>query len=119
MSAPAHTVAVLLSEPVVPVVLVVKVAVLGWLVQVPAWSPLKCWWSVNVVGLESVDETVPSVPPRVSVTVTLPSTVVVGAPKVKPAVPLAVPFGVEAAAASQVAVAVLVPEPGSLAKLQV
>ena len=35
-SAPAHTVAELLAEPVVPVVLVVNVAVLGWLVQVPA-----------------------------------------------------------------------------------
>ena len=33
-----------LSEPVVPVVSVVKVAVFGWLVQVPAGSPLKpCW----------------------------------------------------------------------------
>ena len=71
-----------------------------------------------MVGLESVDETVPSVPPSVSVTVTLPSTVVVGAPNAKLAVPFAEPFGVDAAAASQVAVAVLMPEPGSLVKVQ-
>ena len=57
-STPAHTVAELLAEPVVPVVLVVKVAVLGWLVQVPAWSPLKVWLSVSVVGLGSLEETV-------------------------------------------------------------
>ena len=79
-SAPVQAVAVLLAVPVVSVVLVVKVAVLGWLVQVPGWSPLKVWLSVSVVGPGLLEVTVPSVPLRVSVMVALPSTVVVGAP---------------------------------------
>src|SRR5262249_9493375 len=40
-SLPTQTVTVFEALPVVPVVLVLKVAVLSWLVQVPAGSPLK------------------------------------------------------------------------------
>src|SRR6266849_6962915 len=76
-SLPTQTVTVWLAEPVVPMELVVKVAVLLWVVHVPAGS-----WNereyVNVFGLGSVYETVPRLPPSVSVTTTLPSTIVVG-----------------------------------------
>jgi hypothetical protein len=56
-----------------------------------------------------VEQTVPSGPNRLSLTVAQPSTRVVGAVKAKSAVPWAEPFGVKEAPLSQVAVAVLVP----------
>ena len=104
-SLPTHTCTDWLAPPVVPVVFVVKVAVLGCVVQVPAGS-VNVFEYVNVVGLGSVEFTVPREPPNVSVTVMLPSTTVGVAPrKSKPAVPVT---GFPLA----VAVAVLVPARG-------
>ena len=65
---------------------------------------------MKVLGLRSVYVTVPSVPANVSLTTTLPSTMVVGAPlKLAPAIPVAVPSGVWKVVLFQVAVPVLVP----------
>src|SRR5262249_25024875 len=93
-SAPWQSLTVWLAEPVVPVVLVVKVAVLLCVVQVPAGS-VNVFEYLNSVGLESVWVTVPSGPPRLSVTLTLPSTMVVGLPNAPTAEPDAQPSGVE------------------------
>ena len=51
------------------------VAVLGWSVHVPPGSPLNVCEYVNVFGFASRYVAVPSVPPSVSVTLTLPSTI--------------------------------------------
>ena len=67
-----------------------NVAVLGCVVHVPAGS-LNVFEYGNVFGLGSAYATVPNVPPSVSVTVTLPSTMFVGAPQLTGAVPFAVP----------------------------
>src|SRR5712692_8387067 len=91
----------------------VKVPVLLWVVHVPAGSPLNVCEYVNALGLGSRDEAVPSVPPTVSMTVTLPSTIVVGSPNVTAAVPLAEASGVKNAALSHVAGAVFVPLAGA------
>ena len=102
-SAPTQTFTVWLELPVtVWLSVAVNVAVFGWVVQVPAGS-VNVFEYVNVVGLGSVEFTVPREPPNVSVTVMLPSTTVgVALPKSKPAVPVTgFPFAV--------AVAVLVP----------
>src|SRR5437588_7266159 len=106
-SAPTQTLIDLLSLPVVLVVLVVKVAVLLWSVQVPATSVNVCEY-VNVLGV-SVASTVPSEPPKVSVTVMLPSvTLMDAALKSTAAVPVAVLLS------SHAAFAVLVPASGEL-----
>src|SRR5258708_23038272 len=72
----------------------VNLAVLGCVVQVPAGSA-KVSGYVNVFGLGSLNDTVPSVPPSVSVTVTLPS-MIVGATVLNftGAVPVVEPSGV-------------------------
>ena len=57
---------------------------------------------------------VPSAPPKLSVTWMVLLTVVVGSPKWIPATPNADEFGVLAAVASQLAVAVLIPSAGSV-----
>src|SRR5260370_25767584 len=90
-SLPKQTCTVLLSLPVVLEVSVLKLAVLGCVVQVPARS-VNVLEYVNVFGLASVYNTVPRAPPRVSVTVTLPSfTVGVTVLNVTGAVPFAEP----------------------------
>ena len=66
-----------------------------------------------MVELGSLEETVPSVPPSVSVTVTLPSTIVgLTVLNLTSAIPDAEPAGVANVAWSQVAVAVFVPSCG-------
>ena len=93
-SAPTQTVTVFFAVSVVPVVLVVEVAVLSCVVHSPAGSSLKVCEYLNSVGLASVENTVPRLPPFGafgSATVRLPSTVVVGSPKAKAFVAVVVP----------------------------
>src|SRR5205807_7771927 len=94
-------------EPLVLVVLVVNVAVFMCVVQVPPGSVNDSAYG-NVLGLASVYETIPRAPLRVSVSVTLPSSMVgLTVLKSKVAVPEALVCG--APKSTQLAVAVLVP----------
>src|SRR5437588_744412 len=77
-SAPWQSFTVALDESDVCKSTVVSVAVFTWLVHVPAGSENVNEY-VNVFGT-SVYETVPSEPASVSVTLVLPSTIVVGPP---------------------------------------
>ncbi len=83
-----HTFTLWEALVVVAVVLVVALAVLLWVVQVPEGSPVKVWGYVKVFGLGSVLDTVPRAPPIESVTVTLPSATAVVLLKSKVAVPM-------------------------------
>ena len=104
-----QTFTVWLALPVVPVVFVVKVAVLLSVLQVPDGAATVREY-LKVVGLGSVDDTVPNVPPPTgSVTVTLLSTSAgVVLAKSPVAVPDAEESGVNAAPESHAAVAVFV-----------
>ena len=99
------------AEPVAGPSLAVKLAVFGTETQsCTGAGTVRVYVKVRVAkGVVFVAVTVPSRPAKVSVTVMVEFTSVVGVVKSTPAVPLAEPFGVRNVVLSQLAVAVFVP----------